>query len=73
MRDPRLWSQSVSTVSDELARNGLYVHGVEVSPVAGTKGNREFVVWCRTAESKDSVDGLIAGAVQQAVAEAGEE
>jgi 23S rRNA (cytidine1920-2'-O)/16S rRNA (cytidine1409-2'-O)-methyltransferase len=66
VRDPRLWSQAVSTVNEALAEHGLILHGVDVSPVVGTKGNREFVVWYRTDEPSHDIAGGIAAAVRRA-------
>ena len=67
VRDPALWSQAVSTVNGALGDLGLRVHGLDVSPVVGTKGNREFVVWYRTSVSQLDVDAGLAIAI--AVAE----
>ena len=68
VRDPALWSQAVSTVSEAFGTHGLQAHGVDVSPVVGTKGNREFVVWYRLDPS-----GLdLAASIDRAVAAAQE-
>lgn len=67
VRDPSLWSQAMSTVSEAFGAHGLEAHGVDVSPVVGTKGNREFVVWYRMDSSR--LD--IAESIEHAVTAAG--
>ena len=64
VRDVRLWSQALSTVIDALAERGLAVHGVDCSPVVGTKGNREFVVWLRTTASTIDVEVALSRALE---------
>ena len=71
VREPSLWSHAVSTVNEALGAHGLHVHGIDVSPVVGTKGNREFVVWYRMEPSGLDVTRAVADAVAAAQEEIG--
>ncbi len=66
VRDPSLWSHALSTVIEALGAHGLHVHGIDVSPVVGTKGNREFVVWSRMDPSGLDATRVIGDAVAAA-------
>jgi 23S rRNA (cytidine1920-2'-O)/16S rRNA (cytidine1409-2'-O)-methyltransferase len=66
VRDPALWSRAMSTVNRALGDLGLNVHGVDVSRVVGTKGNREFVVWYRTSTSHLDAGAAVAAAIRVA-------
>lgn len=66
VREPRLWSQAVSTVNTALGEHGLVPHGIDLSPVVGTKGNREFVVWYRTTPTEFEIDAALEAAMARA-------
>ena len=67
--DPQLWSQAVSRVIEGFAGDGLHLHGLDLSPVVGTKGNREFVGWFRAAPADATSAGVIADVVGRAANE----
>lgn len=68
VRDEQLWSQAVSTVIETMNTHDLGLYGCVVSPVAGTKGNREFTCWFRRGRPAVDVDTTVADAVASASA-----
>ncbi|AKT51680.1 TlyA family RNA methyltransferase [Arsenicicoccus sp. oral taxon 190] len=46
VRDPRHRRAAVEQVLDALAVAGLHPRGLAASPITGTDGNNEYLVWC---------------------------
>lgn len=63
VKDPALHASSVRSVAEALAAVGLGALGAVASPIMGTKGNREFLVWARSGAPNGDLDALVAGAV----------
>ena len=44
-------ANAVLGVADAVATAGLHVHGIRTSPISGTTGNTEYLMWARSASS----------------------
>jgi 23S rRNA (cytidine1920-2'-O)/16S rRNA (cytidine1409-2'-O)-methyltransferase len=49
VRDPELHRAAIVAVASGLEDHGLGAQGAVPSPITGAKGNREFLLWCKTA------------------------
>ena len=47
VRDPDVHRQVLSNVTEYGLANGLHVHGMTFSPVTGTKGNIEYLLYMK--------------------------
>lgn len=52
VRDVAVREGTIRAVVDAFAGLGLGCHGVVDSPIAGAKGNREFLIWLRRGEQR---------------------
>ena len=49
--DPRDRTAALQRVADAVADAGLHVHGIRASPITGTTGNVEYLLWARSEPS----------------------
>ena len=56
VNDHRLRASAIRQVLDEAKAQGLNIQGIIKSPLPGTHGNVEFVVWLNSVETDHSVD-----------------
>lgn len=56
VNDHRLRASAIRQVLDEAKVQGLNIHGLIKSPLPGTHGNVEFLVWLNSVETDHSVD-----------------
>lgn len=64
VKDPALHASSIRSVGDALAAVGLGACGAVASPIMGTKGNREFLVWAQSGAARGDIEALAAGAIR---------
>ena len=72
IRDPRVWRRTLLAVCGAVAGSGAAVMGVMVSPVTGSKGNKEFLLHADVradASAAAAVEDCVDAAVGQASAE----
>ena len=55
VRDSKVHVEVVENVSGYASDNGLYPHGLDYSPVKGTKGNIEYLLYLRKTESSKEI------------------
>lgn len=53
IRDTAVHAVVLEKMLDWTETNGLYVHGLIPSPIKGTEGNREFLVWLKAVQNLD--------------------
>jgi 23S rRNA (cytidine1920-2'-O)/16S rRNA (cytidine1409-2'-O)-methyltransferase len=51
VRDPAVHRSVLDTITTWATANDLYPHGLIVSPITGSNGNKEFLLWLRAAPS----------------------
>ena len=56
VNDHRLRASAIRQVLDEAKAQGLNIHGIIKSPLPGTHGNVEFLVWLNSVETDHSID-----------------
>jgi len=56
VNDHRLRASAIRQVLDEAKAQGLNIHGLIKSPLPGTHGNVEFLVWLNSVETDHSID-----------------
>ena len=56
VRDPAVHREVIENVAGYAADNGLYCHGLTYSPVTGTKGNIEYLMFLRTLPSDPEIN-----------------
>ncbi|MDO4868935.1 MAG: TlyA family RNA methyltransferase [Bacillota bacterium] len=56
VRDPAVHEQVISNVIAYGEENGLYSHGLTFSPVKGTKGNIEYLLFMRKKKCDNGID-----------------
>jgi len=44
IRDPAIWERVILETIENAAENGLYMNGLDFSPIKGAKGNTEFLI-----------------------------
>lgn len=49
--DPRDREGALSAVLDAVEQQGLHVHGLRASPIRGSTGNAEYLLWARSVPS----------------------
>ncbi|WEK83114.1 MAG: TlyA family RNA methyltransferase [Mycoplasma sp.] len=47
IKDPKLWNKAINKVKQHLMQNNFQVIGVIESPIKGSEGNTEFLVYCK--------------------------
>jgi 23S rRNA (cytidine1920-2'-O)/16S rRNA (cytidine1409-2'-O)-methyltransferase len=63
--DPRERTAALQRVVESTLDAGLFVHGIRESPIAGTTGNIEYLLWARS----DPSDTMSADRVRDIVRE----
>ena len=71
IREPRVWTETLTAVLSTFAGQGAAILGVMASPLLGAQGNVEFLAHMRAARQEgvaDDLPAMVAGAVDAAVA-----
>jgi 23S rRNA (cytidine1920-2'-O)/16S rRNA (cytidine1409-2'-O)-methyltransferase len=68
IRDPQVWSRTLSEVCAALQVRGAAIMGVMTSPITGGDGNVEFLVHARRGAVPGEVDALVAAALSEVAA-----
>ena len=55
VRDSKVHVEVIENVIGYASDNGLYPHGLDYSPVKGTKGNIEYLLYLRKTESSEQI------------------
>lgn len=55
VRDSKIHVEVIENVISYASDNGLYPHGLDYSPVKGTKGNIEYLLYLRKTESSEEI------------------
>lgn len=55
VRDSKIHVEVIENVISYASDNGLYPHGLDYSPVKGTKGNIEYLLYLRKTESSEKI------------------
>ena len=55
VRDSKVHVEVIENVIGYASDNGLYPHGLDFSPVKGTKGNIEYLIYLRKTESSEKI------------------
>ena len=55
VRDSKIHVEVIENVISYASDNGLYPHGLDFSPVKGTKGNIEYLLYLRKTESSEKI------------------
>lgn len=55
VRDSKVHVEVIENVIGYASDNGLYPHGLDYSPVKGTKGNIEYLLYLRKSESSEKI------------------
>lgn len=55
VRDSKIHVEVIENVIGYASDNGLYPHGLDYSPVKGTKGNIEYLLYLRKTESSEEI------------------
>ena len=55
VRDSKVHVEVIENVIGYASDNGLYPHGLDYSPVKGTKGNIEYLLYLRKTESSEKI------------------
>lgn len=66
IRDPAVWSRTLTEVCNALQERGAAIMGAMTSPITGGDGNVEFLVHTRRGAPPGDVDALVAGALAEA-------
>lgn len=56
VRDPAVHKEVIENVKMYAENNGLYCHGLTFSPVTGTKGNIEYLMFLKKVPSETEID-----------------
>ena len=49
-----------------MGEHGLHVHGIRTSPISGTSGNTEYLLWARSVPSDTMSEDRVRDAVREA-------
>lgn len=55
VRDSKIHVEVIENVISYASDNGLYPHGLDYSPVKGTKGNIEYILYLKKTESSEKI------------------
>lgn len=55
VRDSKVHVEVIENIISYASDNGLYPHGLDYSPVKGTKGNIEYLLYLRKTESSEKI------------------
>ena len=69
VRDPAVHREVIENVAGYAADNGLYCHGLTYSPVTGTKGNIEYLMFLRKlpSDTEINIDGTVRSSHEELV------
>jgi 23S rRNA (cytidine1920-2'-O)/16S rRNA (cytidine1409-2'-O)-methyltransferase len=62
--DPQDRTRALAQVVAAVGEHGLHVHGIAPSPISGTSGNTEYLVWARSAPSDTMSEDRVRDAVR---------
>ncbi len=62
--DPRDRTRALERVVAAVGEHGLHVHGIRTSPISGTSGNTEYLLWARSVPSDTMNPDRVADAVR---------
>ena len=69
VRDPSVHREVIDNVAGYAADNGLYCHGLMYSPVTGTKGNIEYLMFLRKlpSDTEINIEGTVRSSHEELV------
>ncbi|MCI5535865.1 MAG: TlyA family RNA methyltransferase [Clostridiales bacterium] len=69
VRDPAVHREVIENVAGYAADNGLYCHGLTYSPVTGTKGNIEYLMFLRKlpSDTEINIEGTVRSSHEELV------
>ena len=69
VRDPAVHREVIENVAGYAADNGLYCHGLTYSPVTGTKGNIEYLMFLRKlpSDTEIKIEGTVRSSHEELV------
>jgi 23S rRNA (cytidine1920-2'-O)/16S rRNA (cytidine1409-2'-O)-methyltransferase len=62
--DPEDRTKALERVVAAVGEHGLHVHGIRTSPISGTSGNTEYLVWARSVPSDTMSEDRVRDAVR---------
>jgi len=63
--DPKDRTRALERVLAAVGEHGLHVHGIATSPIRGTSGNTEYLVWARSVPSDTMSEDRVRDAVRE--------
>jgi 23S rRNA (cytidine1920-2'-O)/16S rRNA (cytidine1409-2'-O)-methyltransferase len=63
--DPRDRTRALEQVVAAVGEQGLHVHGIRTSPISGTSGNTEYLLWARSVPSDTMSEDRVRDAVRE--------
>jgi len=64
--DPRDRTRALEQVVAAVGEQGLHVHGIRTSPLSGTSGNTEYLLWARSVPSDTMSEDRVRALVREA-------
>ena len=64
--DPRDRTRALEQVVAAVGEHGLHVHGIRTSPISGTSGNTEYLLWARSVPSDTMSEDRVRALVREA-------
>jgi 23S rRNA (cytidine1920-2'-O)/16S rRNA (cytidine1409-2'-O)-methyltransferase len=64
--DPKDRTRALAQVVAAVGEHGLHVHGILTSPISGTSGNTEYLLWARSVPSDTMSEDRVRDAVREA-------
>ena len=64
--DPRDRTRALDQVVAAVGEHGLHVHGIRTSPISGTSGNAEYLLWARSVPSDTMSEDRVRALVREA-------
>ena len=62
--DPKDRTRALERVVAAVGEHGLHVHGIRTSPISGTSGNTEYLLWARSVPSDTMSEDRVRDAVR---------
>ena len=62
--DPKDRTRALERVVAAVGEHGLHVHGLRTSPISGTSGNTEYLLWARSVPSDTMSEDRVRDAVR---------
>jgi 23S rRNA (cytidine1920-2'-O)/16S rRNA (cytidine1409-2'-O)-methyltransferase len=63
--DPRDRTRALEQVVAAVREHGLHVHGIRTSPISGTSGNTEYLLWARSVPSDTMSEDRVGAVVRE--------